>query len=326
MSHQVATTPLSLSTATQHNGARTFAQCLDDNDSGGEAACPGVDGLEGARSLAVAPDGSAVYLVSFTDGALVRFDRDLGGVLSFAQCLDDDDLSFEAACPPVPSLALATAVAVSPDGKSIYVTADDAISRFDRELATVPGPGPGPDPAPARQPSLEAKAERSLVIEANKSKVEKGKKVTLTGQIEASASATACEASQSIEIQAKGHPDSAFEELATVQTDAGGTFTLKQRLKRTLIFRAEVFETAACHGALSNARKVRVEKAGQPGDLRCPRPPSGTWPGEGPRQPISRIRGRYRTGRRRSWWPLVDARIHADGKVHVVHGDLRLGR
>jgi DNA-binding beta-propeller fold protein YncE len=234
-------------------GALTFQQCVDDNDTGGEAACPGVDGLEDARSLAVAPDGSALYLVSFTDSALVRFNRASSGALTFAQCLDDDDFSFEAACPAVPALSLATSVAASADGKSVYVTADDAISRFDVETTGGPPP-PAPSPEPQPVPGGEAKADRSLTIDANKGKVEKGKKVTISGQIDAPSNESGCEAGQSVEIQAKG------QTLASVKTSANGQFTLTRKMKRTLVFQAQVSESAICVGAASNEEKVRVKR------------------------------------------------------------------
>jgi sugar lactone lactonase YvrE len=241
-------------------GALTFQQCLDDNDTGGEAACPGIDGLQDARALAVAPDGSALYLVSFTDGALVRFTRAASGALTFAQCLDDDALSFEAACPPVPALALATSVATSADGASIYTTADDAISLFAREAVPPPGPEPGPEPPPETAP--QGQANRALTIEANKSKVRKGKKVTISGQISAPGNEAACESSQSVAIEAKGQtePDSDFETLETVQSDATGSFNWQKKMKKTLVFGAELAESAACSAALSNSEKVRVRK------------------------------------------------------------------
>jgi 6-phosphogluconolactonase (cycloisomerase 2 family) len=120
-------------------GALAFAECIDDNDTGTEAACPGVDGLAGVLSVAVSPDGRSLYAASQADHAIVRFNRNTTtGALSLAQCIDDDEMGAEAACPGADGLAGAFSVAASPDGRSLYAAseADDAIVRFDRDPTT----------------------------------------------------------------------------------------------------------------------------------------------------------------------------------------------
>ncbi|HYU59512.1 MAG TPA: hypothetical protein VEK39_02025 [Solirubrobacterales bacterium] len=64
----------------------------DDNDTGTEAACAGVDGLDAPTSVAVSSDGHSLYMTSAFDAAVVNFDRDPAtGALAFAQCFDDDE-------------------------------------------------------------------------------------------------------------------------------------------------------------------------------------------------------------------------------------------
>jgi len=91
----------------------------------------GVDGLDGASAVAVTPDGHHVLVSARVDDALAVFARDAS----------TDNLSFveaEFATSIGPWLDGATAVAVSPDSRHIYVAAevDDAISVFERDAVT----------------------------------------------------------------------------------------------------------------------------------------------------------------------------------------------
>src|SRR5262245_1764086 len=80
-------------------GALQFQECFDDNDSGTEAACTGVDGLRNARQVAVSSDGRSVLVASNGDSAIANFDRNTAtGALGFHECFDDDDVGPEAAC------------------------------------------------------------------------------------------------------------------------------------------------------------------------------------------------------------------------------------
>ena len=80
----------------------------------------------------------SVYVVSRTDGTLVRFDRDtVTGALTPQGCLPTRPT--RSAVPPPSSRDYdAYGVAVSPDGKSVYVASrgEGAIVRFDRNLTT----------------------------------------------------------------------------------------------------------------------------------------------------------------------------------------------
>ena len=106
------------------------------------------------------------------------------------------------------------------------------------------------------------KADRALTLDTNKGKVEKGRKVRLTGQIDAPGAEAACEPNQTVELQRKkkAAPDTAFESFDSLQTDAAGNFADKVKVKKTYIYRAQVAETEACDDELSNTQKVRVQK------------------------------------------------------------------
>jgi len=107
------------------SGALTFVQTLQ-NGMGG------VEGLAGARGLAVSADGKNVYVASETDNAVAVFDRSPAtGLLFFAEAEKQGTGG-------VDGLAGAAAVAVSPDGAHVYVASagDNAIAIFGRSTAT----------------------------------------------------------------------------------------------------------------------------------------------------------------------------------------------
>ena len=101
-----------------------FVQVVWDTD-------PGVDGLEGSRSVALSPDGKHVYVAGFVDDAVAVFGRNLAsGQLTFVDAVDD--------VVDVDNLDGPNSVVVSPDGKHVYVAAshDDALLVFSRNTTT----------------------------------------------------------------------------------------------------------------------------------------------------------------------------------------------
>ena len=91
----------------------------------------GIDGLAGGQSVTVSPDGDHVYAIGFSDDAVVLFDRNAStGALSYVETRFDG-------VGGVDGLNGAIAVAISQDGKHVYVTGrfDDAVSAFSRVRA-----------------------------------------------------------------------------------------------------------------------------------------------------------------------------------------------
>jgi DNA-binding beta-propeller fold protein YncE len=142
-------------------GDLAFRTCITgETESGPEEsdACRIIDGvspgglysgLGNIRAIAVSADGKSVYTASGSDDAIARFDRDvLTNVLTYRDCLSGDTApgpDGSGACTEVPGaqaggvhsgLDFPQGLAVSPDGKSVYVASvgDDAVTRFERDV------------------------------------------------------------------------------------------------------------------------------------------------------------------------------------------------
>lgn len=91
----------------------------------------GVEGLSGARALAVSPAGDSVYVCAVTDNSVAAFAVDANGGLTAAGVVVDG-------VGGVDGIAQCVDVAVSPDGKYVYAAgfADDAIATFSRNETT----------------------------------------------------------------------------------------------------------------------------------------------------------------------------------------------
>lgn len=114
-------------------GDLTFAGCIADTNA--EGCIVGTqDSLEGARGVAVSPDGTSVYVASTDDGSISHFARAANGDLTYVGCIARTNAE-GCVVPAKAALSGANGVAVSPDGTSVYVTAfgDNAISHFARE-------------------------------------------------------------------------------------------------------------------------------------------------------------------------------------------------
>jgi len=97
----------------------------------------GVTGLGVTREIVVSPDGAFVYVVNGAntagDGAVVTFSRDTTtGALTFVEAVMDDAFG------TTPALSGASSVAISGDGRYLYVASriDDAVTVFRRDPDT----------------------------------------------------------------------------------------------------------------------------------------------------------------------------------------------
>jgi len=119
------------------DGTLTPKGCIDDNDppSGPDTCGRSADGLDGLLSVAVSPDGESVYTAGNSNDAIVRFNRKPSGQLVPKGCVDDPTTGPELCATTAQGLGDASAVAVSPDGTSVYAVSsqDSSIVRFNRK-------------------------------------------------------------------------------------------------------------------------------------------------------------------------------------------------
>jgi DNA-binding beta-propeller fold protein YncE len=111
------------------------AGCISEDGSG---PCANGHGLNDAASVAVSPDGKSVYVASFI--AVARFKRNTTtGALTqpagAAGCISEDG---SGPCADGHALTYPSWIAVSPDGKSVYVasTGSTAVARLNRNTTT----------------------------------------------------------------------------------------------------------------------------------------------------------------------------------------------
>ena len=118
-----------------------YWSCIEDNNPA-RGACPAsTAGLSGVNSVVVSPDGRSVYAASGgisgssgDDDAVVRLDRDTStGAVTAAGCIGP---TLSGCGASIAGLDRPRALALSPDGQSLYVSASRAIFRFIRNPAT----------------------------------------------------------------------------------------------------------------------------------------------------------------------------------------------
>jgi DNA-binding beta-propeller fold protein YncE len=111
------------------------AGCISETGAG---PCADGHALNRPHSVAVSPDGKSVYVASRDSNAVVRFNRNTTtGAISqpagAAGCVSETGAG---PCGDGRALHFALSVAVSPDGKNVYVGSDSAVARFNRNTTT----------------------------------------------------------------------------------------------------------------------------------------------------------------------------------------------
>jgi DNA-binding beta-propeller fold protein YncE len=113
------------------------AGCVSEDGTG---PCADGHGLFGATSVTVSPDGKSVYIASGEGDAVARFNRNAttGAITQpagTAGCVSEDG---SGPCADGHGLDSPGGVAVSPDGKNVYVSSifSNAVARFNRNTTT----------------------------------------------------------------------------------------------------------------------------------------------------------------------------------------------
>jgi hypothetical protein len=114
------------------------------------------------------------------------------------------------------------------------------------------------EPADNAQITWQVEGSRTITLGSNKTRVRKGSRVRLSGDIEGSAT---CEANQTVEIQARPASGGTFVTIKSLTTDAEGLYSTRVRMRRARTFRAVAPEAAPCEAAQSETVTVRVRRS-----------------------------------------------------------------
>jgi 6-phosphogluconolactonase (cycloisomerase 2 family) len=122
-------------------GNLTPGSCVvDATTSTPPTGCTTGPGLAGVTAVAVSPDGHNVYAAATGDSAVTTLTRDPAtGALTWRGCISGDGvIRRDPDCQPARGIQYAQNVAVSPDGRNVYVAATDShvLAIFARDAVT----------------------------------------------------------------------------------------------------------------------------------------------------------------------------------------------
>jgi hypothetical protein len=113
----------------------------------------------------------------------------------------------------------------------------------------------GSEPTRSATVTWQPEGDRTISLGASRSRVPKGRRVRLFGQVDGSAS---CSAGQTVAVESKPLRGGSFTTAKTVTTDQAGNFSTRVKMRKAKRFRASVPDTGACSAAVSGTVTVRV--------------------------------------------------------------------
>jgi len=114
--------------------------------------------------------------------------------------------------------------------------------------------------AGASGPAAAPQAGRTIDLAANRSAVTAGRKVKLSGIIEAFANPAGCEGGQSVQLQRRRPGSLPYRTFKSLTSNSAGRFANSFTPSTTYLYRAVVRQSDACLGATSDREQVTVRK------------------------------------------------------------------
>jgi DNA-binding beta-propeller fold protein YncE len=101
--------------------------CIEVTGSGSSDCQTKAPGLSGSQDVVVSPNGGTnVYVASYGDDAITEFARNADGSLTQIGCIANQDVDSTCSNQTATGLFDPEAIAISPDGKNVYVAATDS--------------------------------------------------------------------------------------------------------------------------------------------------------------------------------------------------------
>ena len=96
---------------------------------------------------------------------------------------------------------------------------------------------------------------RSITINSDRNKAQRGSRVTFSGRIDGG---DACSASQGVKIKARKPNGGRWRTVASDSTNGSGQYSVKERVRKTKQYRAVAPKNGPCNKARSNTIRVRI--------------------------------------------------------------------
>jgi hypothetical protein len=101
-------------------------------------------------------------------------------------------------------------------------------------------------------------AGRDIELAARSTRIRRGQSATLRGAVESLTGQTACEASQTVQLQRRSPTATRYTTIASPKTDKNGNFSYRFKPTRSAVYRARALQTSQCLGATSNRASITV--------------------------------------------------------------------